>query len=81
VLLRVADDCRAGVKGGARAIEEAIARSVCRSASLGSVPPDAATADALLDELMACDLPYTCPAGRPTMIHFAHSELARKFGR
>jgi DNA mismatch repair protein MutL len=81
VLLRVADDCRAGVKGGARAIEEAIARSVCRSASLGSVPPDADSAHALLDELMACELPYTCPAGRPTMIHFAHSELERKFGR
>ncbi len=78
VLLRVADDCRAGVKGGARAIEEAIARSVCRSASLGSVPPDADSAHALLDELMACELPYTCPAGRPTMIHFAHSELERK---
>jgi DNA mismatch repair protein MutL len=81
VLLRVADDSRAGVKGGARAIEESIARSVCRSASLGSVPPDAESARALLDELMACELPYTCPAGRPTMIHFAHSELERKFGR
>jgi DNA mismatch repair protein MutL len=81
VLLRVADDCRAGTKGGNRAIEEAIARSVCRSASLGSVPLDAESARALLDELMACELPYTCPAGRPTMIHFAHTELERKFGR
>lgn len=82
MLLRVADDCRAGgAKGGARAIEEAIARSVCRSASPGPLPADAASARALIDELMACDLPYACPNGKPTMIHFAHSELARKFGR
>ncbi|HEY8901936.1 MAG TPA: DNA mismatch repair endonuclease MutL [Chthoniobacterales bacterium] len=82
IVLRVADDCRAGgVKGGVRAIEEAIARSVCRSAPAGPAPDDAAAARALVDELMACDLPYACPNGRPTMIHFAHSELARKFGR
>jgi DNA mismatch repair protein MutL len=78
VLLRVADDCRAGTKsGGARAI----ARSICRSASFDSLPQEAESARALLDELMACELPYTCPAGRPTMIHFAHGELERKFGR
>jgi DNA mismatch repair protein MutL len=82
VLLRVADDCRAGgAKGGARAVEESIARSVCRSALPGPLPADAAAARALIDELMACDLPYACPNGKPTMIHFAHSELARKFGR
>jgi DNA mismatch repair protein MutL len=82
VLLRIADDCRTGgTRGGTRAIEESIARSVCRSASLGVAPGDAAEARALLDELLACELPYACPNGRPTMIHFAHSELARKFGR
>lgn len=82
LVLRMADDCRAGgARGGTRAIEESIARSVCRMAAIGDVPADAASARALLDELMACDLPYTCPAGRPTMIHFAHSELDRKFGR
>ncbi len=82
VLLRIADDCRAGgVRGSTRAVEESIARSVCRSASFAGVPADAGTAKVLLDELMACELPYACPNGRPTMIHFAHSELDRKFGR
>jgi DNA mismatch repair protein MutL len=83
VLLRVADDCRAagGARGGLRAVEESLARSVCRSAFFDGVPEGAAAAHALLDELMACELPYTCPAGRPTMVHFAHSELERKFGR
>ncbi len=82
LLLRVADDCRAGgAKGGARAVEESIARSVCRSASPGAAPANAGEARALIDELMACELPYADPNGKPTMIHFAHSELARKFGR
>lgn len=82
VLLRVADDCRSGgVTAGVRAIEEAIARSVCRSASFPGVPQHADSAHALLGDLMACDLPYASPAGRPTMIHFAHSELDRKFGK
>jgi DNA mismatch repair protein MutL len=82
VLLRIADDCRAGgAKAGTRAIEETIARSVCHSAPLGPPPEDVVTVRALIDELMACELPYACPNGRPTMIHFAHGELARKFGR
>lgn len=82
VLLRVADDCRAGgTANSARAIEEAVARSVCRSALLPGIPDDAGSAQALLDTLMNAEMPYTSPVGRPTMIHFAHSELERKFGR
>ncbi|MGH8047512.1 MAG: DNA mismatch repair endonuclease MutL [Chthoniobacterales bacterium] len=82
VLLRIADDCRAGgVRAGTKAVEEAIAKSVCHFAMHPAVPANSASADALLDELMACGLPYTCPEGKPTMIHFAQSELERKFGR
>jgi DNA mismatch repair protein MutL len=82
VLLRVADDCRAG--GGAsrgRAIEEAIARSVCRAAGVRDAPAGTAEVRRLMEVLMACELPYACPQGRPTMIHFSYGELDRKFGR
>lgn len=82
VLLRIADDCRTGgCRAGSRALEEAIARSVSRSIPAAPPPADAGAASAFLDELMACELPYADPNGKPTMIHFAHSELARKFGR
>lgn len=82
LLLRIADDCRAGgIRAGTRALEEAIARSVSRVVAAAVPPADGPDAAAFLDELMACELPYACPAGKPTMIHFAHSELARKFGR
>ncbi len=82
VLLRVADDCRAGGSASrGRAIEEAIARSVCRSAGVPGVPVGTAEVRRLMEGLMACDLPYACPQGRPTMIHFSFGELDRKFGR
>jgi DNA mismatch repair protein MutL len=35
----------------------------------------------LLEDLMACELPYCCPHGRPTMIELSYPELERKFGR
>ena len=31
-------------------------------------------------ELMLCELPYCTPEGKPTMIHYATNEIAKKFG-
>jgi DNA mismatch repair protein MutL len=36
---------------------------------------------ALLQQLHQCELPYTCPHGRPTMIQMSYAELEKKFGR
>jgi len=36
---------------------------------------------ALLQHLHQCELPYTCPHGRPTMIQMSYAELEKKFGR
>lgn len=33
----------------------------------------------LLRDLVACEMPYTCPSGRPTMIHLTWNELGRRF--
>jgi DNA mismatch repair ATPase MutL len=33
----------------------------------------------LLKELLACDLPYATPKGRPTMSQMGPGELARRF--
>ncbi len=38
-------------------------------------------ADALLESMFSCDLPYCTPDGRPTLIHISLSELDRKFGK
>ncbi len=80
LLLRIADDCRMGGKNArSRAAEESVARALARSASLPDPPRDASEVQRVLESLLKCDLPYACPSGRPTMIHFSFSELDRKF--
>ena len=36
---------------------------------------------ALLAQLEQCENPYHCPHGRPTVIHWSHEALEKKFGR
>ena len=36
---------------------------------------------ALLDQLLATETPWTCPHGRPTMIVLPYTELEKRFGR
>lgn len=64
-----------------REVREALARSVCQLAANGDLRPEAERARRLVRELLACELPYASPSGRPTMIQFSHAELDRKFGR
>ena len=33
----------------------------------------------LLRELCRCEMPYVCPNGHPTMLHFTYAELERRF--
>jgi len=35
----------------------------------------------LIRQLEVCASPRTCPHGRPTMIHFSASQMAKEFGR
>src|ERR1043166_4821325 len=35
----------------------------------------------LVQDLRQCEMPYTCPHGRPTLIEMNFRELERKFGR
>lgn len=37
--------------------------------------------EGLIESLRQCDMPYTCPHGRPTLIEMNYRELERKFGR
>ena len=60
---------------------DALIRSVCRLAALDRFDFDEPRARRLVRELLACELPYACPQGRPTMIQWSFPELERKFGR
>ncbi len=64
-----------------RLSEEVIAKTVCRHAVKANDRLNDTEAVRLLADLLACELPYTCPHGRPTMILWSKAELEKKFGR
>lgn len=61
---------------------ENLARSVARRSA---IPPGKSLSEkemrALIDLLFTCEMPYTCPDGRPTMVKISIEELDRRFGR
>ena len=61
--------------------EDMIAKTVCRHAVKANDRLREREVVRLIDDLMACELPYCCPHGRPTMIQMSYGELERKFGR
>lgn len=61
--------------------EDKIATTVCRHAVKAHDPLRGEELRALLEQLHRCELPYTCPHGRPTMIQMSYAELEKKFGR
>jgi DNA mismatch repair protein MutL len=63
-------------------MEEKIIARVCKRAAIKAGQTlTTAEQEALLSDLEACDIPLTCPHGRPTMIHFSIDLIERQFGR
>ena len=58
-----------------------IATMACKAAVKGGNLLSFEEADALIDELLAADNPYTCPHGRPTIISISQYEMEKKFKR
>jgi DNA mismatch repair protein MutL len=77
------DAGRAEVSGGKlRRLREKIAISVsCRAAIKVNTPLSLEKIQWLLDELMRCDNPYTCPHGRPIVLRLGIMEILRGFKR
>ncbi|MDQ3625265.1 MAG: DNA mismatch repair protein MutL, partial [Verrucomicrobiota bacterium] len=61
--------------------EEMIAKTVCRHAVKANDVLHEPELVRLIQDLLACDLPYCCPHGRPTMIQIGYGDLEKKFGR
>lgn len=79
----IIDDLRETTPQGARLRlgEEMIAKTVCRHAVKANDTLREPELVKLVEDLLACDLPYCCPHGRPTMIQISYLELEKKFGR
>jgi DNA mismatch repair protein MutL len=61
--------------------EDMIAKTVCRHAVKANDILREPECVRLVQDLLACELPYCCPHGRPTMIQMSYAELEKKFGR
>jgi DNA mismatch repair protein MutL len=61
--------------------EDMIATTVCRHAIKANDALRHPEIEKLIHDLLACELPYCCPHGRPTMIQISLTELEKKFGR
>ena len=61
--------------------EDIIATTVCRHAVKANDYLREPELVKLVKDLLACELPYCCPHGRPTMIQINYLELEKKFGR
>ena len=61
--------------------EDVIAKTVCRHAVKANDALREEELQTLVDDLRRCEMPYTCPHGRPTIIEMNYLELEKKFGR
>jgi DNA mismatch repair protein MutL len=61
--------------------EDVVAKTVCRHAVKANDPLAGRELENLISDLRRCQMPYTCPHGRPTLIEMNYRELERKFGR
>jgi DNA mismatch repair protein MutL len=82
IVVRMVDDLR--TLGDEPTLENSgrrsLAASVSRLAAAGlKLPSGEEAAGMLLRELLACDLPYATPQGRPTMTQMGPGELSRRF--
>ncbi len=69
----------ANAKGRQR--EEAVAKAACVAAVKAHDRLTLDEIEALMVALAKTELPYTCPHGRPTLVHMSFREINRKFGR
>jgi len=66
---------------GNKIIEERIASLSCKAAVKGNQKLSLSEAEALIDELLSLENPYTCPHGRPTAVIMTKYEIEKLFKR
>lgn len=70
-----------GATSFAEAWRNVLSRLACLPAIKAGHPLSEGSAQALLDTLAQCELPWVCPHGRPTALVMGELDLARRFGR
>lgn len=70
-----------GVKKDPEMVTDKIASMACKMSAKGNQRMSLPEIKHLLDLLMECENPYTCPHGRPTIIKMSKYEIEKKFKR
>jgi DNA mismatch repair protein MutL len=60
---------------------DAVAMAACKAAVKANDRLTVEEAESLLRQMAECDLPFSCPHGRPTVINISSKELEKRFGR
>ena len=82
IFLDIIDKLRENPRELKKHAENFLLKTICRSAMRRINKPLAPEEiQHLLKELGKTKMPYSCPEGRPTLIHFSENELLRRFGR
>ena len=83
ILTELLHDLRqAGERAALRRLDlESISATISRQAARLRHSGTPEEMDQLVSRLLACEMPYCCPAGKPTLIQISRQELARKFGK
>lgn len=68
-------------RSGNKINEAEIARAACSHAMKSHDRISMEEANALIRQLSQCELPFSCPHGRPTIINISYRELEKRFGR
>jgi DNA mismatch repair protein MutL len=82
IFLDLIDQLRDNPRELKRKSENFLIQSLCKSAlkkSYKLLAPE--EIKHLIAELGRTQMPYSCPAGKPVLIHFSDNELLRRFGR
>lgn len=64
-----------------RVDKSVLAQAACKKAVKAHDKLTMEEAEALIKQMGECELPYSCPHGRPTIISISYKELEKRFGR
>lgn len=82
IFLDIVDQLRENPRELKKHAENFLLKTVSKSAmKSGNKPLAGEEISHLISELGKTKMPYSCPEGRPVLIHFSDNELLRKFGR
>lgn len=77
----IADASSSAKKVTVDAFIHKLSTMACKAAIKGNTEISFKEADALIDQLLKLENPYTCPHGRPTVISMTEAEIEKKFKR